>query len=62
MTRIQRELTRRVFMQDHSRVLLTFSCGVTEVRSGESLEDALLRADAALHDAKLKGKNKVVSV
>ncbi len=62
MTRIQRELTRRVFMQDHSRVLLTFSCGVTEVGSGESLEDSLVRADGALHEAKLRGKNKVVSI
>ncbi|MGA2549956.1 MAG: diguanylate cyclase [Burkholderiaceae bacterium] len=62
MTRIQRELTRRVFMQDHSRVLLTFSCGVTEIQANESLEDALLRADGALHEAKQKGKNKVVSV
>ncbi len=62
MTRIQRELTRRVFMQDHSRVLLTFSCGVTQVGSGESLEDSLVRADSALHEAKLRGKNKVVSI
>lgn len=62
MTRIQRELTRRVFMQDNSRVLITFSCGVTEVGVGESLEKALVRADEALHDAKRKGKNKVVSI
>ena len=62
MTRIQRELTKRVFMQNHSRILLTFSCGITQVPVGESLEQALLRADRALHDAKEKGKNKVVTI
>jgi len=62
MTRIQRELTKRVFMQDHSRVLLTFSCGITQVPVGESLEQALFRADSALHEAKQKGKNKVVTI
>lgn len=62
MTRIQRELTKRVFLQDHSRILITFSCGVTQIGENEGLEQALLRADNALLEAKRKGKNKVVPV
>jgi diguanylate cyclase len=60
MVRIQRELTKRVFLEDHSRVFMTFSCGLTRVLTGENLESALLRADGALHDAKRAGKNRVI--
>lgn len=60
MVRIQRELTKRVFLEDHSRVFMTFSCGLTRVLTGETLESALLRADGALHDAKRAGKNRVI--
>jgi diguanylate cyclase len=60
MVKIQRELTKRVFLEDHSRVFMTFSCGLTRILNGETLESALLRADAALHDAKRAGKNRVI--
>ncbi len=60
MTRVQRELTRRVFLQENSRILITFSCGVTAIGAGESLETVLERADRSLQDAKNTGKNKVV--
>lgn len=60
MVRIQRELTKRVFLEDHSRVFMTFSCGLTRILTGENLESALLRADSALHDAKRAGKNRVI--
>ncbi len=60
MVRVQRELTRRVFLQDNSRILITFSCGVTKIGRAEDLEQALGRADKALNEAKTTGKNKVV--
>ena len=60
MIKIQRELTKRVFLEDHSRVFMTFSCGLTRILNGETLESALLRADTALHDAKKAGKNRVI--
>jgi diguanylate cyclase len=60
MTRVQRELTRRVFLQENSRILITFSCGVTAIGAGEELELVLSRADRALQQAKTSGKNRVV--
>jgi PleD family two-component response regulator len=43
-------------------VSLTASIGVTLLRSGESPEVALGRADQAMYQAKSEGRNRVVSV
>lgn len=40
---------------------LTVSAGLTEHRAGESVADALARADRALVDAKAQGRNRVVA-
>ncbi|HEU4475696.1 MAG TPA: GGDEF domain-containing protein [Methyloceanibacter sp.] len=40
---------------------LTWSIGVGEGRPGDSVDQILARADAALYDAKLGGRNRVVS-
>ena len=60
MTRVQRELTRRIFMHQNNRILITFSCGVAETASDENPEVALKRADAAMYQAKRAGKNRVI--
>lgn len=60
MVRLQRELTRRFFMHNHERVLITFSAGVAERKAGESRDELIKRADAALYEAKRTGKNRVV--
>jgi len=44
----------------HTTVRVTFSAGVIEGTSGESLEDLVARADAALYEAKRAGRNRVV--
>jgi diguanylate cyclase len=58
VTRLQRQLTARLFMHDSREVFVTFSAGVTVVRDGEALEAAVERADEALYEAKRTGKNR----
>lgn len=60
MTRVQRELTRKFFLNKNDRVLITFSCGVAETRSDEDAYEAMKRADAAMYLAKRAGKNRVI--
>lgn len=57
--RLQRELTKRIFMHDNKRVLITFSAGVSEVIPGEPIQAAIDRADKAMYQAKHAGKNRV---
>jgi diguanylate cyclase len=60
MARIQRDLTRRIFLHHNQKVLVTFSAGVAIRHPGET-EDALIqRADAAMYQAKRSGKNQVI--
>jgi diguanylate cyclase len=59
MVRVQRELTRRFFLHNNERVLITFSAGVAQRRPGESRDDHIARADAAMYEAKATGKNRV---
>ena len=59
LQRVQRELTRQFFMHDNERVLITFSAGVAERRSGEVENSLVARADAAMYSAKAKGRNRV---
>jgi diguanylate cyclase len=59
MARVQRNLTRRIFLNNHERVLITFSAGVAQRASGEGQDDLLARADRALYGAKQAGKNRV---
>ena len=61
MTRVQRELTRRFFLHNNERVLITFSAGVAQRYVGENEEELIARADRALYQAKQAGKNRVTS-
>jgi diguanylate cyclase len=59
MARLQRELTKRFFLHNNEKLLITFSCGVSQRSSSEDLEPAVSRADRALYQAKRAGKNRV---
>ncbi|OGS92275.1 MAG: diguanylate cyclase [Gallionellales bacterium GWA2_60_18] len=58
--RLQRELTKKFFLHENDRILVTFSAGVTQRTPQEPQEDAIGRADKAMYQAKRTGKNRVV--
>ncbi|MEI7968424.1 MAG: GGDEF domain-containing protein [Betaproteobacteria bacterium] len=59
--RLQRELTKRIFLSGKERVLMTFSAGATCYQPPEEAEHFLARADRAMYRAKQQGKNQVVA-
>jgi diguanylate cyclase len=61
MTRLQRELSKRIFLAGSDKVLITFSAGVAQLAAGESGAEAIRRADQAMYLAKRAGKNRVIA-
>jgi diguanylate cyclase len=61
VTRVQRELTKRFFLHNNDRLLITFSSGVAMFTRAESQTELIQRADDALYKAKQAGKNRVVT-
>jgi len=60
LTRLQRELTRKFFLHDNEKVLITFSAGVTQMTPDDTQASVIKRADEAMYEAKKSGKNRVV--
>ncbi|MBW8076622.1 MAG: diguanylate cyclase [Gallionella sp.] len=60
ISRLQRELTKKFFLHENDRILITFSAGVALRAPQEDQEDAIARADKAMYQAKKAGKNQVV--
>lgn len=61
VARLKKELTKRIFMHNNQRLLITFSAGVALSAPGEDPKSVLKRADAALYQAKKAGKNRAVA-
>lgn len=61
VTRLQRELTRHIFMHEREKTLITFSAGVTLWQNEEAPNLTIKRADEAMYSAKKSGKNRVVA-
>ncbi|HQD83110.1 MAG TPA: GGDEF domain-containing protein, partial [Quisquiliibacterium sp.] len=59
MIRVQRELTKRFFLHNNERVLITFSAGIAARKPDEPQEALIERADRAMYLAKQAGKNRV---
>ncbi len=60
IVRLQRELTKRFFLHNNDRQLITFSAGVTDLRPDDTQTSVTKRADDAMYAAKQAGKNRVV--
>jgi diguanylate cyclase len=58
--RLQRDLTKKFFLHNNDKILVTFSAGVALRIEGEDQEDLIGRADKAMYHAKQTGKNRVV--
>lgn len=58
--RLQRELTKRFFLAENQRILITFSAGVARIDADEDPYSAIDRADKAMYAAKRAGKNRVL--
>ena len=61
LVRLQRELTKRFFLNENEKVLITFSAGLTDFRIDDTQLSVTKRADDAMYSAKKTGKNRVVS-
>jgi diguanylate cyclase len=59
VSRLQRALTKRFFLTGNSRLLITFSAGVSQMLADETSAQAIDRADRAMYAAKRAGKNRV---
>ncbi len=61
LSRVRRNLTKKFFLHDNNRLLITFSAGVAQLQPGEAQESIFKRADEALYRAKKAGKNQVLT-
>lgn len=59
MQRLQRDLTKKFFLHNNERILVTFSAGVALRGEDEDADDLIGRADKAMYKAKQTGKNRV---
>mgnify|MGYP000962779585 CR=1 FL=1 len=60
-SRILRNLTKKFFLFENKRLLITFSAGITQYQVGETQESIFKRADEAMYKAKRSGKNQIVA-
>ncbi len=61
ISRLQRDLTKKFFLQNNERLLLTFSAGIAKFKLEEDQASVLHRADQAMYLAKKSGKNRVLT-
>jgi diguanylate cyclase (GGDEF)-like protein len=60
LRRLQSDLSSNPLVYMHRKLPITFSAGIAVRKPGESREELILRADRALYQAKVTGKNRAV--
>lgn len=60
LSRIRRNLTKKFFLHENMRLLITFSAGLAKYQPGEQQDHIFKRADEALYRAKKNGKNQIL--
>jgi diguanylate cyclase len=60
LERVRRAVEERDWKSIQPGLVVTVSGGIAAVRTGESVTDLVRRADAALYDAKRRGRNRLV--
>lgn len=58
--KVRRHLTKKFFLHENKRILITFSAGIAQYQAGDTQLSLYQRADKALYCAKKNGKNQVV--
>ena len=61
MNRLRLQIAASTLAVSHGGVACTFSAGIDEYQSGDTLANLLARADSALYSAKAMGRNRVVA-
>ncbi len=61
ITRLQRELTKKFFLHENNRLLITFSAGIALRHYQEDAAEVVRRADTAMYQVKKSGKNRVLA-
>lgn len=61
LQRLQRELTKKFFLHDNQKLLITFSAGITLNLPDDTQATVTKRADEGMYEAKQTGKNRVVT-
>jgi diguanylate cyclase len=54
-------LTKKFFLHDNQKLLITFSAGITLYRADDTQATVTKRADEGMYEAKQTGKNRVVA-
>ena len=59
--RIRQKIAEKIYLYDHIELNVTMTFGVSSIRSGDSEDDLMKRADKALYEGKNAGRNCVVA-